>query len=206
MAKKKEPIEISVRTPLPGSVVTTLGFLIEAAWPGASLVSPAIGSHEIIFRIPDKTPRSVAPAEASAMAVAPSPEGDLSVYGLGPEGIRIATPVELVDILLPSLLAAFQEYPDAANYLEIPVRDPKARRTYLLTLCRSADQTPHQLRALAEDNLRQARDDISTAHMRALQRLLMVPHGESPDTFSAGVKAAMNAVRELNFGRRELDE
>lgn len=168
MAKRKAPIETIVRTPLPASVVATLGSLIEAAWPG------------------------------TGMGAVPG--------GHNPEGICVDTPVEVAEVLLPVLQAAFEQNPDAQNYVEMPISDSESGRTFLLTFCRSAGQTPHELRAAAEEKLLTTRSEISQAHTRALQRLLMVPRADSPDTYAAGVKAALNAIREQNFGRQDLDE
>lgn len=206
MAKKKAPVDINVLTPLPAGVVATLGALIEAAWPGTELGGVPAGHNRIVFQIPDQTPRLVPQAQAAAMVTPPDAEGEPDVYGLGPEGIRVATPVEVAEALLPVLQTAFEENPGAQNYLEMPIRDGESGHTYLLTFCRSAGQTPHELRAAAEEKLQTTRSEISESHMRALNRLLLMPRGESPDTYAAGVKAAMNAVRELNFGRRNVDD
>ncbi|MCU1522489.1 MAG: hypothetical protein JWN19_2874 [Arthrobacter sp.] len=42
-------VDVHIRTPLPGSVVLTLGNLMDAVWPGAQLVDGEKG--EITFRI-----------------------------------------------------------------------------------------------------------------------------------------------------------
>lgn len=206
MAKRKAPIEISVRTPLPASMVSTLGSLIEAAWPGTRLGSAPPGSNQIIFEVPDQRPRAVSSAAAAELA-APSPaDGDMDVYELGPEGISVGTPVDIAQALLPILQASFEANPDAQNYLEMPIRDPEAECTYLLTFSRSAAQTPHELRTIAEEKLRTSRAEISQAHTRAVHRLLMVPRVDGTDSYAAGVKAALNALREQNFGRQDIDD
>lgn len=206
MAKRKAPVEIIVRTPLPASVVATLGSLIEAAWPGTELGAAPSGSNQIIFQVPDQRPRVVTSSAAAELAASSPADGDMVVYELSPEGISVGTPIEIAQALLPIIQASFEANPEAPNYLEMPIRDPQANCTYLLTFCRSAAQTPHELRTIAEEKLRTSRAEISQAHTRAVHRLLMVPRVGDTDSYAAGVKAALNALREHNFGRQDIDE
>jgi hypothetical protein len=97
--------------------------------------------------------------------------------------------------------ASFAENPDAANYLETTVRDPDSGARYVLIFAKSQTQTPHELRTLAEKNLTRARQDAHAANVTAVQRLLRAPAGKN--TFEAGVKAALDAMRQVNFGNAE---
>jgi hypothetical protein len=50
----------------------------------------------------------------------------------------------------------------------MPIHDPSDGRRYLLTFCRSAGQTPHELRMAAEKALTEARGRIHREYAAAL--------------------------------------
>lgn len=189
-------IDVRIKTPLPGSVVLTLGGLIEAVWPGAQLVDGEQG--EVTFRINNTTRAAVTDAEAAALRVVPE-EDDLSIHNLGPNGISLANPVGLAIDLLANMKASFAENPDAVNYLETTIRDPDDGARYVLIFAKSAARTPHELRTLAETNLARAREDAQAANAAAVQKLLRAPRPGKQDSFEAGVKAALDAIRQANF-------
>jgi hypothetical protein len=188
--------DVRVRTPLAGSVMMTLGRLIDAAWPGAQLVDGEPG--EVVFRITTAAKTAVDDSEAAALRIEPEGE-DLAIHRLGPSGVSMANPAGLAAFLLENMKAAFAENPDAANYLETQVVDPDTWSRYVLIFAKSKDQTPHELRTRAEENLATARQDAQTANTAAVQNLLRSP-AAGPNTFEAGVKAALDAMRQTNFG------
>lgn len=101
---------------------------------------------------------------------------------------------------LPVIKAAFEQNPEAANYLEFTLIDPEGRYRNLLTFCRSAQQTPHELRMKAEQELTEARANIHREFAAAIYGLLgQQQRAGRPDTYEAGVKAAQDAVRQLGF-------
>ena len=124
--------------------------------------------------------------------------------GSGPSGISVANPVGLAITLLENMKASFQENPEAANYLETTVRDPDDGARYVLIFAKSKAQTPHELRTRAEENLATARQDAHAANTVAVQRLLRAP-AAGANTYEAGVKAALDAMRQLNFGNTDID-
>lgn len=189
-------VDVRIRTPLPGSVVLTLGNLIEAAWPDAQMVDGESG--EVTFRIKKTARTAVTDEEAAALRVEPEEE-DLDISSLGPSGVSLANPVGLAINLLENMKASFGENPEAANYLETTIRDPEDGSRYVLIFAKSQAQTPHELRTRAEANLARARQDAHAANTAAVQRLLRAP-AAGPNTFEAGVKAALDAMRQLNFG------
>ncbi|MCC3292521.1 hypothetical protein [Arthrobacter sp. zg-Y1110] len=199
-----ETIDICIATPLPSSVLLTVGGLIDAAWPGAELATNHDGRvNQVIFRIRNRPARTVTPEEAEALILEPEPDGDVQVTSMGPAGVSVLTPADVAANLLPVIEQAFEEFPEAENYLEMPVRDPKSGHRYLLTFCRSAGQTPHELRSIAEAKLEKAYGDCSDAQIREVHRLLEQPRAiNRGDTYEDGVRAAMDAMRSLNFGRR----
>lgn len=189
-------VDVRIRTPLPGSVVLTLGGLMDAVWPGAQLVDGEQG--EVTFRINNTTRAAVTDAEAAAARVLPE-EDDLNIHSLGPSGIRLANPVELAASMLPVMKTSFGDHPDAVNYLETAIRDPESGARYVLIFAKSAAQTPHELRTRAEENLTRARQDAQGVNTAAVQKLLRSPRPGKPDSFEAGVKAALDAIRQANF-------
>lgn len=197
-------VEVRIGTPLPSSVLLTIGALIDAAWPGAEIAT----NHDqrvdqVIFRIKNRPPRVLTAEETEALVKSPEPDGDMEITRLGGDGVGVLTPADVAANLLPVIEQAFEEFPDAENYLEIPVRNPETGHRYVLTFARSARQTPHELRMAAEVKLEKAYADCSDAELRAVQRLLEKPmEAGSDDTYEAGVRAAMDALRALNFGRR----
>jgi hypothetical protein len=173
MAVPEGSTDIRVATPLPSSVLMTLGRLIDLAWPGAELATGNRG--EITFRV-NRAAASDITADEAAGAKVELAEGDVAIQELGPEGVSLVTPAALAASLLPILKASFQENPDAANYLETTVTDPDDYNRYVLIFAPSAQQTPHELRMTAEKRLATARQD---AH-RTERRLRIQAAGQGP--------------------------
>lgn len=192
-------VDIKVATPLPSSVLLTLGGLLEAAYPGAQLATnDEPYRNQVIFRI-DNARRPVLDPEAAAELRVEPDDGDLDIMALGPEGVQTLTPEIIGSNFLPVIKAAFEQNPAAANYLEFTLNDKEDHQRYLLTFCRSALQTPHELRMLAEQELTDARGRIHREYAATIYALLGQPRAGRPDTYEAGVKAALDAVRQLGF-------
>jgi hypothetical protein len=75
----------------------------------------------------------------------------------------------------------------------------------VLIFAKSQTQTPHELRTRAEENLATARQDAHAVNTTAVQRLLRVP-AAGANTFEAGVKAALDAMRQVNFGNADASD
>ncbi|HEX9088891.1 MAG TPA: hypothetical protein VF867_15340 [Arthrobacter sp.] len=195
-------IDIKVSTPLPSNVVMTLGALIDAAWPDSQLAfNEDRFTNQVIYRINNASRRAVPDEEAAALHVEPATDG-IDIIGLGPEGVSMLTPSQVAANLLPVIKTAFEEFPDAENYLEMPIIDPETHHRYVLTFARSKEQTPHALRMVAEAALVTARDETrNEAHRTyaaALWGLKLKDRAGRPDTYEAGVTAALDAVRQLS--------
>lgn len=195
-------IDIKVATPLPSNVVLTLGALIDAVWPGSELaINEDRSRNQIIYRVNNAARRVLPDEDAAALHVEPA-TGDIDITGLGPEGVSMLTPVEVAANLLPVIKTAFEEFPDAENYLEMPVRDPETHHRYVLTFARSKAQTPHALRMSAETALTTAREDTRNETHRTyastLWALKLKDRAGRPDTYEAGVTAALDAIRALS--------
>jgi hypothetical protein len=198
-APETTTVDIKVATPLKSSVLLTLGNLIEAAWPGSQLVTNEDRyTQQVIFRIDRAVGVEVEDTAAAAMLVEPD-EFEVDVVSLGPEGITTMTPDFIGESFLPVIKEAFEQNPEAENYLEFPLIDREDHHRYLLTFCRSAQQTPHELRMLAEQELEDARGKIHREYASTIYALLGHPRAGRPDTYEAGVKAALDAVRQLGF-------
>jgi hypothetical protein len=191
--------DIKVATPLKSSVLLTLGNLIDAAWPGSQLVTNEDPfTKQVIFRIENAARVDVEDEDAADMRVE-SDEFDLDILALGPEGVKTLTPEFIGSNFLPVIKAAFEQNPEAENYLEFTLNDPEDHQRYLLTFCRSAQQTPHELRMRAEQALVEARAKIHREYSATIYALLGHLRGGRPDTYEAGLRAAMDAVRQLGF-------
>lgn len=192
-------VDIKIGTPLRSNILLTLGNLIEAVWPGAQLVTNTDQfTKQVIFRIDPDARADVDDDEAADMFVAPD-EFDVDVLAMGPEGIQTLTPEIIGANFLPVIKAAFEQNPEAENYLEFTLIDQEDRHRYLLTFCRSAQQTPHELRMRAEQELEDARGKIHREYAATIYALLGHPRAGRPDTYEAGAKAALDAVRQLGF-------
>ncbi|MET4144271.1 hypothetical protein [Arthrobacter sp. UYCo732] len=192
-------VDIRIATPLPSSVLLTLGALLDSAYPGAQLATnDEKYRDQVIFRVDNAKRQTVDDVTAADLRVEPSGE-DLDIIALGPEGVRTLTPEFIADSFLPVIKAAFEMNPEAENYLEFTLIDKEDHHRYLLTFCKSAHQTPHELRKLAEQDLADARGVIHRQYAAAIYGLLGQPRAGRPDTYEAGVKAALDAVRQLGF-------
>ncbi|ACL42030.1 hypothetical protein Achl_4079 (plasmid) [Pseudarthrobacter chlorophenolicus A6] len=192
-------VDIKVATPLPSNVLMTLGALLEAAYPGAELATnDEQYRNQVIFRIDNAKRQTVDDGAAADLRREPS-DDDVDIVALGPEGVKTLTPEIIGSNFLPVIKAAFEKNPDAANYLEFTLIDPEDHHRYLLTFCRSAQQTPHELRLKAEQELTEARAKIHREYAATIYGLIGHTRAGRPDTYEAGVKAALDAVRQLGF-------
>jgi hypothetical protein len=197
--------DIKVATPLKSSVLLTLGNLIDAAWPGSQLVTNTDPyAQQVIFRVDHAARVDVEDADAADMLVEPD-EFEVDIVALGPEGVKTLTPEFIGANFLPVIKEAFAKNPEAENYLEFTLIDKEDHHRYLLTFCRSAQQTPHEMRMLAEQELTEARGKIHRDYATAIYALLGHPRAGRPDTYEAGVKAALDAVRQLGFPYTDTD-
>lgn len=192
--------DIAIKLPLPMSVTGTIMNLVGAAWPDAMIVDNQdgilTGGKHMVLRIPDAPPAEVSNEQLAAAKVQPG-EDDVDVHELGPQGISVGRPEQLSAMMLEILLASFEDNPDAVNYLESKVRDPKTYQEYVLIFARSQGQTPHQLRMAAEAKLESARADVHREVMELLLDLRSSPGHKG--TFADGVQACLNVLREQNF-------
>lgn len=149
----KTAIQISL--PLPMPVVGTLMKLIGAAYPDAEMANSSYGLKFLI-------PKNVEPQELPAdFTPEPHGEDDVDVTSLGPDGIAINTPTELAAICLHVMKVAFEEFPDAKNYLETQCYDRAEGKSYVLTFRRAEGNTPHQMRQLAEKERDDAKAELA---------------------------------------------
>lgn len=193
--------DIAIKLPLPMSVSATLMNLVGTAWPDAELVDSNgggfAGDRHMVLRVPDAPARDVSAQEAADAVVEPG-DDDGDLLELGPNGVSVSRPEQLSAMMLDIMLAGFEENPDAVNYLENHVRDPKTGKEYVLIFARSVGQTPHELRMAAE-----ARSDTAHAnvHRDVVAQLMALQGCQETGTYADGVRAALEAVRQLNFSR-----
>lgn len=195
-----DTVDIKIATPLPSSVLLTLANLVDAAWPGSSWVTnDDQHTNQVVFRVNNAVRQAISADDAADLRKEAA-EDDVIFTGVGPEGVSVLTPLEVSANLLPLIKTTFAGYEDATNYLEMPVRDPSDGRVYLLTFCRSAQQTPHELRMAAEQQLADARQRIHREYTNAAWGVRSGARPENaPDTFEAGVNAVLDVLRNLSL-------
>jgi hypothetical protein len=77
-------------------------------------------------------------------------------------------------MLAGMFLGLLQDNPQAVNYVELTFSSPKGN--ILVTVHRPGGATPHNLRAMAEQEAREAKREVN-----ALRAELALMHGEPPD-------------------------
>lgn len=203
-AALKPKVEIRIAGPLPADVMVTLTKLIGAAWPDAAMVNSS--GSAAVFLVEPVQGLDLDEGKLREALTPAGPGSPLAINSVGPEGICAAAPIDVAQALVPVIKAAFEEFPDAENYLEFGFTDPVSRDRYVLLFCRSARQTPHALRLQAEAKLLSARSDAHRESAAAVQHLLGTPVNGPSNTFEAGVKAALESMRALSPGAdQDLD-
>ncbi len=155
---------INIQLPLPLDVSSTLMRIIGAAYPH-SMIRARDDTRTLSIVIPDGdrplSPEDVEPETLRGLVVEHHPDADADVTSLGADGIGVATPEYLANICRTVLEASFSQNPEAKNYLETEVFSPTDGKRYVMTFARSAQQTPHALRMIAEEKLTRALDRIA---------------------------------------------
>lgn len=84
------------------------------------------------------------------------------------------------ELLAGMFLGLLQDNPQAVNYVELTFLSPKGK--ILVTVHRPGGATPHNLRAMAEQEARNLRAELATAkrEVKALRAELALFYGEPP--------------------------
>lgn len=144
---------VTVSLPLPLEIAGVLMKLIGTAWPGARIATNGDGMTFLI-------PKGVEAAEIHEVEV-PEDESGSQLLALDGDGVRISTPEHLAVVAREVMTQAFDDYPDAVNYLEQRVWDRDTQKGYVMTFQRAEGKTPHELRQAAERELEDARRKIA---------------------------------------------
>lgn len=148
-----EDTTIQINLPLPIDVVSTLMLLIGSAYPDATLTEQGRWDNRMGFKIPAGARAKKISKAAAAKLKQDSTGQDFDVTEAGPQGFAWAMPEHVADMCREVIETAFKDNPDAANYLEWVVKSSDGTGRYVLTFCRSKNQTPHALRTSAETKL-----------------------------------------------------
>jgi hypothetical protein len=140
--------KIKVELPLPLDVAATITKLIGAAYPAAMMATDGYGRC-MTFIIPYAArAKRVSKRAAEPQHVDESTDADL--LEMNANGVSISTPHELAAACLQIVKAAFEEYPDAKNYLEQKLWDQSTGKHYAMTFQRVEGSSPAELRTEAE--------------------------------------------------------
>lgn len=149
-------VKIRIDLPLPMDVAGTMMRLVGTAYPDA-LMEGRGGS--MTFIIPDGArPRKVSKAKAKPDQVM---EVETDLLEIGPEGISISTPEHLAAACLHVMESAFEQFPDAKNYLEQRCYNRETHKGYVMTFQRMDGKSAHELREEAERKLAAAEARIA---------------------------------------------
>lgn len=178
-------VRLNIGLPLPLDVVTLTSTVLSKAWPGSKIDGNysggllGMGSGVLSILIPEKEARR--PRKVTAKAIEEArpeptdlgPEWDGDVIGVQAEGedgivFRFGTPEALGNLLVQSCREVLAEQPEAANYLEWTMHEKDGSATYVLSVARSAGQTPHELRMKAERERDEALREVERANAAAV--------------------------------------
>lgn len=149
-----EDTTIQINLPLPIDVVSTLMVLIGSAYPDATMTQQGRFDNRMGFKIPaGARAKKISKAAAAKLKQDSSSLDGFDVTEAGPNGFAWATPAHIADMCRAVIDTAFEDNPDATNYLEWGVQSADQKQHYVLTFCRSKGQTPHALRMAAEAKL-----------------------------------------------------
>lgn len=169
--------DIRIDLPLPLDISGTLIQVIGLTYPGAVIKNSGHKwDHErqLVLSIPDAD-RHKSPKKAEKYAKVKAhleANADGLLTELGANGASLGIPEHLGRIMLALGQSWVAMYPDAANYVEVTVRDRETNKDWVFYVARSEKQTPHALRRAAEserDELR-AELDATKAKLEATLR------------------------------------
>lgn len=152
MSTTTKPLSLTLSSPAPMHLIGTILNLISQTYPEAQMTTAR----------PGEALRLEIPEDAQPQGAAEPKDHILEAMRVDTAGIKIATPQELVAQLTTAVDAALEAEPLAVNYLEQGV--VIQGRGYAISLCRSGEQTPHELRMAAE-----RRADEAEARLRDME-------------------------------------
>lgn len=167
-----EPVEVSIALPLPIDITATLINIIGLTYPGAAFKEGrggGYGGNRLVLSIPAQDRhKSAKKAEKYQRAkVHLDAETEAFISELRPDAVGSGLPEHLAQMFVAMAKTWFDAYPDAQNYLESMVYDRETRRSWVFTVARSQEQTPHELRRRAE-----AERDALAAEVQRLREQL----------------------------------
>lgn len=151
-------VRVDLGLPLPIDVASTIGNLIDAAYPG-TVIDTTAGYGVMRLLLPEHRGRAKkVNRRAVAAAVVEPSELPLEVTGWQPTegGVQasFSAPEQLVCAMLRLVKSVLDGTDGAVNYVEQEVVDREAPyNRYVVIAARSSGQTPHALRQAAEARL-----------------------------------------------------
>ncbi len=198
LPSEQEPrIDVRVALPLPLDIAQTVMAMFGAVYPSTTVrnESSRTGrSGDLILSIAESDRRrSVDPGTLEDAQAFLGDGADADVMDLDASGgITLAVDDAEPMRVLHTAAAALLLDSDAPNYLEFALYDQRTGDSHVVVLCRSPEQTPHQLREDAERRLTEAQHlldevralarDTDSVPAMALHALLGAPTTPDVDT------------------------
>lgn len=165
----EETTPVIINLPLPVDVATTLTMAIAKLYPNSTFGGGS-GTSRLQINIPnsDRSPEKAGEVRETleTFEAQTAADGDYAFSDISNEGVAISTPTEIAQIFLPVVEAAFEEFPDAENYLEYRFSNPQTRKQYTLLFQRNDKMTPGELREEAEKRAARAERRAEAAEQK----------------------------------------
>ena len=182
--------DIRIELPLPIDITATLINIIGLTYPGAVIKDDSNdkgwrSENRLVLNIPDKE-RHKSPKKAEKYAKRRKhldADTEATINELGPNAVAFGLPTHLASIFIAMARAWFEQTPDAKNYIETKLHDVEGPNTWLFTVPKNPEQSPHELRTKAEKGQAKAEKALTDARetIRELQEQLSIEESRTID-------------------------
>lgn len=144
---------VAIQYPVPLDVAANLAKAVGIMYPDSTIRTddPRSGTC-MVFDLKTRKGRSSKKALLEDLA----DEADADLLGFADGVMKVGTPLEATANLAYWAQIMLTGSPGALNYVEQAVTDPESGRVFCVTACWSKEQTPHQLRMVAEERAARA--------------------------------------------------
>lgn len=144
-----DDVLLRIELPLPLDVVATVTKMAGSVYPGATISTKDPRHLTICIPAKERGRRGSVKAAKAAKQVSEDPGQEAELTNFVDGTVSTTFPREPGLILAECAASYIDAFPDADNYVEQEVTTKDGRR-FTFAVCRSRQQTPHQLRQNAE--------------------------------------------------------
>lgn len=162
-----ESTEIRIELPLPLDITATLISIVGLTWPHAVIKDGGKGrphyENRLVLSIPQQDRHKTIKKAAKYVGRKHylNANADSVINSFGPGDASVGLPEYLSSILLSMAKGWVALYPEAENYIETKVYDKEERTTWVLTVARDTERTPHELRKKAEARIAELEAELA---------------------------------------------